>query len=326
MAIITYHASHEQFAPSQLVQLAIQAERAGFGAIHSSDHFHPWSKRQGNSGFSFAWMGAAMQATTIPFSMVCAPGQRYHPAIAAQAIATLAEMFPGRFSIELGSGEALNENITGDKWPLKAERNARLLECVNIIRKLLDGEKVTHTGRVTVKEATLYTRPAVQPPLMATALSEATAEWAGSWADGLITVGGDLEKLARIKDAFYRGGGENKPLFVQLVLSYADNEEEALRVAYDQWRNNIVAPDLLADLGQPADFDQAAAGITYDDIREKVQISSNMQYHIDQIGTYVDQGFERVILHNVNSNQEQFITDFGEQLIPLFSNEIKHVI
>lgn len=321
MAIITYHASHEQFPASRLLQLAIQAEQAGFGAIHSSDHFHPWSKRQGNSGFSFAWMGAAMQATTIPFSMVCAPGQRYHPAIAAQAIATLAEMFPGRFSVELGSGEALNENITGDKWPLKAERNARLLECVNIIHRLLDGETVTHTGLVTVKEATLYTRPAIKPLLMATALSEATAAWAGSWADGLITVGADMEKMARIKEAFYSGGGENKPMFVQLVLSYAGSQEEALAVAYDQWRNNLVSPDLLANLGQPHEFDQAGLSITHEDVKKKMLVSSDMQYFIDQIGTYVEQGFERVILHNVNSNQEQFITDFGSQLIPVYKGK-----
>ena len=326
MAIITYHASHEQFAPSHLVKLAIQAEQAGFGAIHSSDHFHPWSKRQGHSGFSFAWMGAAMQATTVPFSMVCAPGQRYHPAIAAQAIATLAEMFPGRFSIELGSGEALNENITGDKWPLKAERNARLLECVNIIRKLLNGETVTHRGRVTVTAATLYTRPTVKPLLMAAALSEATAAWAGSWADGLITTNTDIEKLTRIKDAFYNGGGENKPLFLQVALSYAATDKKAIEAAHDQWRNNVVDPDLLADLSLPDQFDHAARNIKHEDMREKILVSANMQYYIDQIGNYIDQGFERIILHNVNKNQEQFIADFGEQLIPIFSNDKKQVI
>lgn len=320
MAIITYHASHEQFAPSRLVQLAIQAEQAGFGAIHSSDHFHPWSERQQHSGFSFAWMGAAMQATTLPFSMVCAPGQRYHPAIVAQAIATLAEMFPGRFSIELGSGEALNENITGDKWPLKAERNARLLECVQVIRQLLEGETVTHKGRVTVERAKLYTRPAVQPLLMATALSEATAEWAGSWADGLITTGSDLEKLSRMKEAFYKGGGENKPIFLQVVLSYATTDKEALAAAYDQWRSNIAHPDLLADLCQPCQFDHVASHVKPEHMLQKMQISANMQYHIDEIGKYINHGFDRIILHNVNNNQEAFIDNFGEQLIPVFRN------
>ncbi len=116
MSIICYHASHEQFAPSHLLKLVQTAQNSGFTGIHSSDHFHPWSKRQGQSGFTLSWIGAAMQAVNLPFSMVCAPGQRLHPAIVAQAIATLSEMFPDRFNVELGSGEAINEAITADQW------------------------------------------------------------------------------------------------------------------------------------------------------------------------------------------------------------------
>src|SRR5687768_1180174 len=144
MAIVCYHASHEQFSPSELLQYTLMAEQAGFEGIHSSDHFHPWSVRQGQSGFTFSWIAAAMQVTMLPFSMVCAPGQRYHPAIVAQAIATLCELFPGRINFELGSGEALNEVITGEEWPDKKTRNDRLLECVEIIRRLLAGEEVHH--------------------------------------------------------------------------------------------------------------------------------------------------------------------------------------
>src|SRR5438874_6590757 len=135
MSVIGYQASHEQFKPSQLLEWAILAEKAGFKAINSSDHFHPWSERQGQSGYAFAWLGAAMQATSLPFGVVCSPGQRNHPAIVAQAAATLNEMFPGRFWVALGSGEAINERITGEKWPAKPERNARLLECAQIIRR-----------------------------------------------------------------------------------------------------------------------------------------------------------------------------------------------
>src|SRR5688500_14952285 len=143
MALICYHASHEQFAPSHLLKLVVAAEAAGFDGIHSSDHFHPWGRAQGQSGFTFSWIGAALQATSLHFSMVCAPGQRYHPAIVAQAIATLAEMFPGRINFELGSGEAMNEAITGEEWPDKQTRNERLLQSVTIIRRLLKGEKVS---------------------------------------------------------------------------------------------------------------------------------------------------------------------------------------
>ena len=155
MAKIGFHASHEQFAPSRLVQCAQRAERAGFGALFSSDHFHPWSERQGESGFSFAFMGAAMQATQLPARMICCPGGRYHPAIVAQATATLAEMFEGRFWLAIGSGQALNERITGDAWPAKRLRNERLLECAHILRALWAGETVTHYGLFKVEEAKL---------------------------------------------------------------------------------------------------------------------------------------------------------------------------
>jgi G6PDH family F420-dependent oxidoreductase len=126
MVLCAYHASHEQFAPSALVHHARLAEQAGFTAVSSSEHLQPWSLRQGQSGFAWAWLGTAMQATSLPFSAVCAPGRRYHPMIIAQAAATLAELFHGRFRLALGSGEALNERVLGGTWPPKAERHTHL--------------------------------------------------------------------------------------------------------------------------------------------------------------------------------------------------------
>ena len=208
------------------------AENAGFQGIHSSDHFHPWSKRQGQSGFSFTWIGAAMQATKLPFSMVCAPGQRYHPAIVAQAIATIAEMFPRRINIELGSGEALNELITGDEWPDKSIRNQRLLESANIIRQLLHGEEVTFDGLVKVKKAKLYTIPENQPLLLCAALSEETSKWAGSWADGLLTTAGDLDDINKKISAFNENGGTGKPVYLQFAFSYARTKQKAASEAW----------------------------------------------------------------------------------------------
>ncbi len=240
MASIFYHASHEQFSPSRLLQLVIQAEKAGFEGIHSSDHFHPWSVRQGQSGFSFSWIAAALQATKIPYSMVCAPGQRYHPAIVAQAMATLSEMFPARINFELGSGEALNEMITGENWPNKEVRNRRLLECVSIIRRLLNGEEVSFDGEVIVKEARLYTLPAKIPILLCAALSKETSGWAGSWADGLLTTGGPIEEVREKISAFQANGGKGKPVYLQYSFSYSNSKEEAIEGAYDQWRSAIL--------------------------------------------------------------------------------------
>src|SRR5687767_3285197 len=153
MPRIGYHASHEQFPPSALLRLAQRAVAAGFGAVMCSDHLHPWSEAQGHSGFAWSWLGAAMQATDVPFGVVNAPGYRYHPVIIAQAAATLAEMFPGRFWLAVGSGENVNEHITGQPWPPKHTRNDRLKECVDVMRALWAGEMVNHRGLVQVVDA-----------------------------------------------------------------------------------------------------------------------------------------------------------------------------
>ncbi len=146
MTVFGFHASHEQIAPSQLLRDVIHAEQAGFGAAMSSDHFMPWSQRQGHSGFTLSWLGAALASTSFSIGSVNAPGQRYHPAVVAQATATLAEMFPGRYWTALGAGQAMNEHITGDRWPDQETRRRRLEESADVIRRLHRGETVSHSG------------------------------------------------------------------------------------------------------------------------------------------------------------------------------------
>jgi probable non-F420 flavinoid oxidoreductase len=316
MAIIGYHASHEQFKPSELLTWSVLAEQVGFQAINSSDHFHPWSERQGQSGFAFAWLGAVMQATSLPCGVVCAPGQRYHPAIVAQAAATLSEMFPERFWMSLGSGEALNEKITGENWPVKEERNERLLECVQIIRQLFKGETVTHSGRVKIEDAKLYTRPEKPPMLLAAAVTEKTAGSAGDWADGMITIHRPLPELKKVVEAFRKGGGEGKPMYLKVQLSYAGSDEEAMKGAYDQWRTNIFQGTVLGDLWKVEHFDAAAEFVREADVTEMVNVSSDLAQHVEWIRQYAKLGFETIILHNVNRDQEKFINDFGRHVLP----------
>jgi coenzyme F420-dependent glucose-6-phosphate dehydrogenase len=316
MTRIAYQASHEQFSPSHLLTLVSLAEQAGFYTIHSSDHFHPWNVRQGQSGFSFAWLGAAMQATNLPYGVVCAPGQRYHPAIVAQAVATLGDMFPGRFHINLASGEAINESITGDKWPVKEERNARLKECAEVIRRLLAGEEVTHHGRVTMEHARLYTLPRVIPPLFGAALSKETAYWLGSWADGLVTVCQTPDKLKEILEAFRAGGGEHKPVHVKMDVSYAADEQQALEGAHDQWRTNIFGSTLMADITQVAQFEELAKCVKPEDMRQYVLVSSEFEAYVERIHQIAALGVHTIILHNVNRQQELFIEAFGKQVLP----------
>lgn len=316
MANICYHASHEQFSPGELLGWVKLVEQAGFDAIHSSDHFYPWSERQGQSGFSFAWLGAAMHATRLPFGVICAPGPRYHPAVIAQAAATLAEMFPNRFWLELGSGEALNEYITGEPWPAKDVRNRRLFESAQIIKRLLSGETVSHEGIVTIKDAKLYTLPASVPPIIAAAVTDQTAEWLGSWADGLITVHKPIDKMQATIAAFKKRGGNGKPLYLKMQLSYARDYNEALSGAYDQWRTNVLPPEKLQDLYLPQHFDEAAKAVTTKDIEKMVFVSDDAAQFVPWIKQYIDLGFEHIILHNVNRQQELFIKDFGEKVLP----------
>ena len=198
MTRIGFHASHEQISPRQLLLDVQQAERVGFDMAMCSDHYKPWSERQGHSGYTWSWLGAALATTGLEFGCVCAPGQRYHPAVVAQKIGTLAQMFPGRFWTALASGEAMNESITGERWPSKEERVARLEECVDVIRRLLAGEVVNHTGLVTVDRAKVWDRPEEAPPLLVPAVSAASAARAAAWADGLITVNQDLETLREV--------------------------------------------------------------------------------------------------------------------------------
>src|SRR5918997_2263166 len=166
MPVIGFHNSHEQTPPAELLKAVRHAEEVGFTGAMSSDHFSPWSARQGQSGFGWSFLGAALATTSLPFGAVNAPGQRYHPAIVAQAIATLGAMFPGRFWVALGSGEAMNEHITGDKWPRKDLRDARLRECVDVLRAQLAGEEVPHDGPATVDRARIWTLPEEPPALV----------------------------------------------------------------------------------------------------------------------------------------------------------------
>jgi probable non-F420 flavinoid oxidoreductase len=313
---IGYHASHEQFPPADLIKYVQAAERAGFARAMCSDHLMPWCESQGHSGFAWAWLGAALQATSLPFGVVNAPGYRYHPVVIAHASATLAQMFPGRFWIAIGSGEALNEHITGEPWPPKAERNQRLLECANIMRALWRGEMVTHRGHVTAIEAKLYSLPAEPPRLVGAAMTEETAGWMAGWADALITAGQPREKMQRILEAWRTGGGADKPIILQQKVSYAASHELALREAHEQWRANVFASSALAELRLPSQFEAVAQRVSPEEVAQSVRVSSDLAQHRAWIEEDATLGFDEIYIHNVNTQQTRFIEAFGEHVLP----------
>jgi len=316
MLKIGYHASHEQFSPSELLSLIEAAESAGFDCAMSSDHFRPWSIAQGQSGFAWAWLGAAMQATMLPFGLITAPGYRYHPAIIAQGAATLAEMFPGRFWLALGSGQRLNEDVTGLPWPIKAERNARLAECASIISALLKGESISHSGRVTVVDARLYSLPKTPPLLLGAAVTEDTAALVAPWADGLLTVSAKPEMVRKVVDAFRRHEGEGKPLFMQVGLNWAATEQQALQGAFEQWRYNALGGEVNWELRSPSDFETATRFVRTEDMRGSVLISADPRRHVSWLQEYIELEFEELLLHQVGRNQREFIDVFGGKVLP----------
>ena len=310
-----FHASHEQIAPSRLLDDVQHAERAGFEMAMCSDHFGPWSARQGHSGYAWAWLGAALARTSLELGCVSAPGQRYHPAVMAQKIATLGEMFPGRFWVALGSGEASNEHITGERWPRKEVRTRRLEECVSVIRRLLDGEEVSHDGLVTVDRARLWERPSVPPRLIGPAVSVASAARVAAWADGLVTINQPIEVLRDIVSA-YRDAGGRGPLSLQVHLSWAPTAEEADALAFDQWRSNVFTEPVNWDTETQQGFDVMAEHVDLEAVRGAVEVSHDLSWHRDRLAELAAVGFDDLYLHHVGQEQTAFLDAFGAEVLP----------
>lgn len=314
-----YHCSHEQWAPAVLLQHARRAEAAGFRHAMCSDHLYPWSARQGQSGFAWSWLGSALEATGLTFGTVNAPGQRYHPAVVAQAAATLAAMYPGRFWVAVGSGENLNESVTGAPWPSRPRRQQRLVECADALRRLWAGETVDHSGEVVLRAARLDSRPEQPPLLVGAALREDTARLVAGFADALVLATCDPQAVRRLVAAFHDGGGSGRPVFVQCAFASADTEEAALAVVHDQWRQCVLSPDELADLPDTASFDRRTASIRPDDLRGRANLVTDLHELGDRLEALGEAGAHRVYLHELSRDVERFLDQAAEHLLPRFA-------
>lgn len=310
-----FHASHEQISPRQLLADAQHAEERGFQMGMCSDHIAPWSQRQGHSGYAWSWLGAALATTGLSWGCVCAPGQRYHPAVVAQKIATLGVMFPGRFWTALGSGEAMNEHVTGERWPRKEERTRRLEECVAVIRRLLAGEEVSHDGLVRVDRARLWDRPEQPPPLIGPVVTVTSAARVAGWADGLVTINQSHERLRQIIDAYRDAGGQG-PVILQIHLCWAPTQREAEAIAFEQWRSNVFAPPVLWDTDSTEAFDALGEHVGMDSVHEAVRVSASLDQHVQWLGEYAELGFDDLYLHHVGREQAPYLDVFGGQVLP----------
>ena len=315
MTRIGFHASHEQLSPRQLLADVQHAERVGFDMAMCSDHITPWSERQGHGGSNWPWLGAALASTSFPIGSLAIPGERFHPAVLAHQVATLAQMFPGRYWAALGSGEAMQETITGAPWPPKPQRVERLEESVDIIRRLLTGEEVSRSGPVRVARARLWEIPEEQPLLIGPAISVESAGRVAAWADGLVTVNQPKDVLAEVLAA-YRDHGGRGPTALQLHLSWAPSMEEAESIAHDQWRSNVFLDPVAADTLTVEAFDAMSEHVSVEAVHQPVRISADLAQHRDWIAEYLELGFDDIYLHHVGQEQGAFLETFGESVLP----------
>jgi G6PDH family F420-dependent oxidoreductase len=225
-------------------------------------------------------------------------------------------MYPGRFWAALGSGEAANEHITGDRWPNKPERDVRLLECVEVIRALLRGEEVDHRGLVTVDRARVWSLPDEPPQLIGAAVSAKTARVVGGWADGLITINQPINELRTVLDEFRGGGGEGKLVAVQIHISWDRDEQRALAIAHDQWRSNIFDSTIAWNLELVEQFDAISKTVRAEDVRESVLVSSDLGAICARLRSILELGVDALYLHHVGQVQEEFIDVFGAEVLP----------
>jgi G6PDH family F420-dependent oxidoreductase len=323
MAKIGYAAMLEQFHPTDLLDWCEQAERAGFEAgFMVSEHFHPWTPQQGQAAFAWSFMGALGTRTSLRFgTAVTFPGFRYHPAVVAHAAATLGAMFPGRFWLGLGAGEALNEHIMGLGWPEIGVRSEMLFESIEIIAKLFEGGVVKHRGKhFKLESAKLYTRPEKPVPIYVATSGPLNARKTGRYAQGMITVGAADEKIKLLWMACDEGcaevpGKPRVPKLLQIHVSWARTDEEALDSALREWPNGGM-PFPKQDIRNPEDFAAMARLVRPDDFKDRVLISSDLERHLAHIQHYVDTGFDEIHLHNVGRNQAEFIEVFGREVLP----------
>jgi coenzyme F420-dependent glucose-6-phosphate dehydrogenase len=322
---VGYAAMLEQFAPGEAVALAAYAESRGFTGVSASDHFQPWVPAQGQSSFVWNVLTAVAERTTGDIGTgVTAPTFRWHPAVVAQASATLATMYPGRHWLGIGSGEALNEHIVGQYWPEAPERINRMFEAVELITKLFQGSRagrdVKHSGTYFRLESTrLWTMPEVPPPVLVATAGPVTARRAGRSADGLVTVGAPVEKVAnlfgRVEDGAREAGRPAPTKVLQLHLSWAPTDEAALAAALVEWPNGGMRFP-RSDIRSPYEFEQLAKLVRPEDFEGRVLISADPDVHRAAIQRYADLGADRIYLHNVGRNQREWIDVFARDVLP----------
>lgn len=333
MVRLGWKAGTEQYAPEELLEYAVAAEAAGFDFISASDHFHPWAER-GEASFVWSWLGAVAARTShvqLGTGLTC-PTLRYHPAIIAQAAATLDRLAPGRFFLGVGTGEALNEYSASGQWPDAKARRARLTEAVELIRALWSGEPVTHHGTYYLtNSAKLYTAPTQAIPILASALVPSTARHAGQIGDGLMTVGGEEPDTYRALLANFAAGARaagkdssRAPRMIELAVAYGADEQAAIEVRKAYWAGAMVPAMFSQRLHTPKLSETNGKVVGSDTIRRAACLSRDPAEHVRFAQRYIDLGFDHLVFHSAGPDQRAFIAGYGRDVLPRLRASAEH--
>jgi G6PDH family F420-dependent oxidoreductase len=316
---IGYFLSSEEYGPRELVWQARRAEEAGFQGLWISDHFHPWNDEQGHSPFVWSTIGALAQATErmhVTTSVTC-PTVRTHPAIIAQAAATSAVLLEGRFTLGVGSGEALNEHILGDRWPAAAVRLEMLEEAVAVIRALWTGRRIDHAGRhYRVENARIYTLPDEPPPILVSGFGPKAIALAGRIGDGFCSTKPEREDIERFRAA----GGEGKLTQAGTKVCYGADEATCRRTVHRLWPNEALPGELAQVLPAPAHFEQATQLVTEAMIGDAVPCGPDLERHVAALQAYADAGFDELYVQQIGEDHDRFFEVFATEVLPRFAD------
>ena len=312
---IGYHLSSEEHAPAELVRNAAAAERAGFDFVFISDHFHPWTRAQGHSPFVWSVLGGIATATEHirVGTAVTAPIIRIHPAVIAQASATVACMMPGRFFLGVGTGEFLNEHITGEVWPHPRVRLQMLSEAIDVLRRLWSGKQVSHRGKYyQVDRARLFDVPETAPEILVAASGRRATKLAGRKGDGIISVSTDPKPLK----VFDEAGGEGKPRYLKVGVCWAEDEAEAQRLATEHWPVEAIPGRLLSELRTPRDFEAVTEPMSEDAPARSLLSSSDPKEHLRLLMESAEAGYDHICVHQIGPRQQEFLRFYTEEVLP----------
>ncbi|MEU7840940.1 TIGR03557 family F420-dependent LLM class oxidoreductase [Micromonospora sp. NPDC049114] len=309
---IGYKLASEGFGPQEIIRQAVRAEQAGFDFVEMSDHFHPWLDAQGHSSFTWSVLGAiAARTTTLGLATgVTCPTVRYHPAIIAQAAATMALISDGRFTLGVGAGERLNEHVVGQGFPSVRGRHERLREALEIIRLLWQGGYQSYEGRhLQLEDARVFDLPDTPPVIAVAASGEASARLAAELGDGLFATDPDPSIVEH-----YRRADGSGPRYAEVPLAWATDEHQAVQAVLQTSRWMVTGWKVMSELPNPVNFDAASAHVEEKHIRELFAVGPDPEPHVAKVRSYVDAGFDHIVLQNAGGDPDGFLDFFAADL------------